>query len=412
MKNDFRKASRWIFLGVPLVAGMIVYMMNLTQSALWYDEAIEYFFSKYTSGAVPGSRYTSSMYERIVSTYQPPLYNWLMHLWLLFFDSEYSFRLAGVLITLLGTIGIFAGLSELTDYRWASLGSLLYVFTGSISYYALECAEYNLMLCCIAWTLYFYIKTILTDRVHSLVFFFIFACLSVYSQYGAVFLVVVLYLSFFTHFVYNKKKEMIKLLIILTAIVLVIAVMPLVWFFLLTQLQHQGTTSVSHSVYFANDRNVAVDFIVSVLSQLGFNFGGKGDLPQIARRLPTIVVAVAIIATIIAGLRKKKMLNNLVGVCIVSWLIYYIITACSLYGYNSWNAESLGTNNIGKSYGLFFTPLWVLTLTYGIYLFSIIVKEKVSKNIWMGYRVLFTIAVFIFCGVGMVSVYKLSKKDN
>lgn len=412
MKKDLNKASRWIFLGVPLLVGLIVYMMNLTQTALGYDESIEYFFSKYTSGAVPGGRYTSSMYERIVSTYQPPLYNWLMHLWLIFFDSEYSFRLAGALITLLGTMGIFAGLSELTDYRWASLGSLMYVFTSSISYYALECAEYNLMLCCVAWSLFFYIKTVLTDRMYSLVGFFIFACFSVYSQYGAVFLMVVLYLSLFIHFVCNKKKEMIKKLLILTVFVLVIAALPLAYFFLLPQLQHQGTTGISHNIHFANDRNIAVDFIVSVLRQLGFIFGGRGELPQIIKGLPTKVIDVAIIATIIAGLGKKKMLNNLIGICIVSWLIYYIMTACSLYGYNNWNAESLGTNNIGNRYGLFLSPLWILTLTYGIFLFSIIIKEKASKKIWMGYRVLFAFAVFIFCGVGVLSVYKPSKKDE
>lgn len=412
MKNDLKKSLRWIFLGVPLVVGLIVYMMNLTQSALWYDEAIEYYYSKYMFGAVPGGRYTSNMYERIISTYQPPLYNWLMHLWLIFFDSEFSFRLAGVLVTLLGTMGIFAGLRELTDYHWASLGALLYIFTGSIAHYALECAEYNLMLCCVAWTLFFYIKVILTGRRYSLTGFFIFASFSVYSQYGAAFLIIALYLSLFIHCIRNKNRDMMKWLITLTAIVLVIAVLPLVWFFLLPQIQHQGTTSVSHRFHFAKDRNIFVDFIVSVLKQLVWNFKARGELPKIIKGMPLGAVCIAGIATIIAVFQKKKMLNNFVGVCIISWLIYYIATACSLYGYNSWNAESLGTDNIGGRYGLFFSPLWVLVLTYGIYLFSTIVKEKTSKNVWMGYRMLFLAAISIFCGVGIVSICKPDKKDD
>lgn len=135
-------------------------------------------------------------------------------------------------------------------------------------------------------------------------------------------------------------------------------------------------------------------------------------MSKIIRVLPLGIVGVAGMATIVAVFQKKKMLNNLVGICIASWLIYYIMTACSLYGYNSWNPESLGTDNIGGKYGLFFSPLWVLVLIYGIYLFSIIVKEKASRNIWIWYRVLFAIAVFTFCGVGMISVCKPDKKDD
>lgn len=54
LKDNLKKPSGWILLGVPLAVGLIVYIMNLTKSALWYDEAIEYFYSKYMFGAVPG----------------------------------------------------------------------------------------------------------------------------------------------------------------------------------------------------------------------------------------------------------------------------------------------------------------------------------------------------------------------
>lgn len=412
MKNDLKKLSKWIFLGVPLVVGLIVYMKNLTQSALWYDEAVEYFYSKYMLGAVPGGFNTNSMYERIVNTYQPPLYNWLMHLWLVFFDSEFSFRLAGALVTLLGTMGIFAVLSELTNYHWASLGSLLYIFTGSVAYYALECAEYNLMLCCVSWTLFFYIKAMVTGKTLSLAGFFIFACLSVYSQYGAAFLIITLYLSLFIHCLRSKNKEIIKRIILLTVFVLVVAVLPLIWLFLLPQIQHQGITSVSHNIHFAKNRSMIVDFIMSVLKQLHWNFGVRGELPRIIRGLPLGVVGVAGIATIIIVVRKNKMAVHLVCICIASWLIYYIMTACSFYGYNSWNAESLGTDNIGGKYGLFLSPLWVTTLVYGAYHFSIFVKEKASNITWILYSVLLAIAIFIFCGAGIVSVGKPNKKDD
>lgn len=193
----------------------------------------------------------------------------------------------------------------------------------------------------------------------------------------------------------KKNKEMIKGLVILSAFVLVIAALPLVWFFLLAQIQHQGASGVSHSIHFARG-NMAVDFIMSAVAQLRFSFSVRGELPRVIRALPQVVAGAAGIATIAAVFRKNKMLNNLAVVCIASWLMYYIMTACSFYGYNSWNPESLGTNNIGGRYGLFLSPLWVLVLIYGTYLFSVTVKEKVPGNIWIWYRAIFVAAVFVF----------------
>lgn len=101
-----------------------------------------------------------NMYERICRTYQLPLYNFLMYFWLLF-DSEFGFRMAGILTTLIGAVGIFKAVDEQTgNGAWANIGIILYVFTYNIAYYGLECAEYNLMLCCVAWIVLFYIRVI------------------------------------------------------------------------------------------------------------------------------------------------------------------------------------------------------------------------------------------------------------
>ena len=191
MKTDSGYKKKWIFLGIILIAGFITYILSLTASGLWYDEAIEYYFSKFVSGKVPGGFGKTSMYERILRTYQPPLYNWLMHIWLIFFDSEAGFRMAGVITTLLGAIGIFLCIDKITNYKWASFGTCLYIFSAVVSYYGLECAEYNVMLCCISWTIYFYIMCIKKQNLTSYIGFFLFACLSVYSQYGAAFLIVI-----------------------------------------------------------------------------------------------------------------------------------------------------------------------------------------------------------------------------
>ena len=188
-KTQEPEKRKYIWVVLVFLAVFILLCLNATRSGLWYDESIEYYFSRVSSGPVPGSRDSGSMYERIVETFQPPLYNWLMFLWLSFFDSEFGFRLAGILTTVLGGIGFFLALKKVTETRWAAIGSAVYLLTGRILIYALECAEYNLMLCLLCWTLCFFVYALLEKKTYQIIGFFLMACLSVYSQYGAVFVI-------------------------------------------------------------------------------------------------------------------------------------------------------------------------------------------------------------------------------
>ena len=83
---------------------------KLTNSSLWYDETIEYWYSKIMIGTLPNNIYKgelSNMYQRIVTTYQPPLYNFLMYFWLKLGDGEWWFRFSGVILGLICLIGIY-----------------------------------------------------------------------------------------------------------------------------------------------------------------------------------------------------------------------------------------------------------------------------------------------------------------
>ena len=89
------------FLMLAFVIAGIFYLTHITTTGLQFDEGIEYFYSKYMT-ALPVNLHESpsgNMYERIISTYQPPLYNIMMYCWLCLFDSEFFFRLAGVIVT-------------------------------------------------------------------------------------------------------------------------------------------------------------------------------------------------------------------------------------------------------------------------------------------------------------------------
>lgn len=397
MKTNSGNNKKWLFLGGILLAGFLTYILSLTASGFWYDEAIEYYFSKVISGKVPGGFGKSTMYERILSTYQPPLYNWLMHIWLIFFDSEAGFRMAGVLTTLLGAIGIFCGIDKLINYKWASFGTCFYLFSTAVARYGTECAEYNLMLCCISWTLYFYIMCIKEQKTKNYIGFFLFACFSVYSQYGAAFLVLILYLSLVIKNIKDKNFKILKTMILMSVIVAVVAAFPLIWFFMLPQMDNQGSATVSHIPYFRNS-NIIIDFIISIVVQVAWNFHPSGLYNSKMYYIQPALAGIAGLVTLAALLRRDKTLKHLAGLCICSWIIFYIAVACSFYAYNGW-MPTRGTENMGKSYGMFFIPLWTLTLCYGIYIFTGWIKAKAGKNIFRGYTILLAAAMCIYIAI-------------
>lgn len=317
---------------------------------LWLDEAVEYFYSKVMFGSIEGVNESANMYERICSTYQPPLYNILMYVWLKFFDSEFSFRLAGILTTLVGMLGIYAALLKVSNHRWASLGAVIYIFIPRIAYYALECAEYNLMLCCESWTLYFFVSFLNERNNKSLAGFFIFSSLSVYSQYGAAFFVAGLYITLLIRF-FKDKHTMFKFLCA-TLITGMVAVLPLAYFFMISQMKHQGSIGISHMPLVS--WNTFYDLIRGIIIQVKWDLsvGNIGwSITGIAARIMIILLfAATSVILFIAAFRYRKLFTFFLSACTISWLIYYLCVITSFYAYTSWGSN----RGFGNRYGLLF----------------------------------------------------------
>ena len=399
------KPSQWLPVAGMLLLILVLFCLNATRSALWYDESIEYYYSKVASGPVPGGRATTSMYERITETYQPPLYNWLMHLWLMVFDSEFGFRLAGILTTIIGGIGLFLAMKKLTGYQYALFGTAAYLLTGRVADYALECAEYNLLLCCVCWTLCFFLYSIMDGERKHIIGFFVFSCLSVYSQYGAVFIILPLYGTMMIH--YLRKKEKIRELLILSGLAAIVAGL-LVVFFLLPQLSHQGTSGVSHSPVFKKG-NPVVDFLYSTAFCLGFTSGNSLSIVILC------VCAVVAVVTpfLVKNQRARTVLFQLLAVGAFAWIVYYIATAFSFYGYNEWDG-SRGTNNIIGRYFLFITPMIMLLIVTEAYWFIKAITERMGaketfRRVISGILIL---VVLVYCGMGIRKVFHLRIKDD
>lgn len=393
IKNNVVK--KYSVLGIILLIGLVFYVLNATKSGLWYDEAIEYFYSKFASGSVPGGFGKTNMYDRILTTYQPPLYNVLMFFWLSAFDSELAFRLAGILVTLVGAIGCFLAIEEyLHDSIWSYIGTTFYLFSSGVVYYALECAEYNLMLCFVAWTVYFFLRVINRSDWKSLVGFFVFACLSVYSQYGAAFIVVGMYASIFLFFLFEKKFSGLKKMLLASIITCIVAVVPLVVFFVYPQMIGQGSVAVSHQPYFQHNPVVA------------FIFGGRRTLITLFGEKTVYIVFILFLFSFFAVFVKTKVMIFPVISLAIAWTLYFVAVCCSFYGYNSWFPEYIGYMNLGGRYSLFFIPGIVVTLTLGMGIIAQWIKEKNTK----GYNLLVICVVLGFVAFSITEIYRTSIK--
>lgn len=159
-----------------------IFMMlfNLMHSSLWGDEWVEYDISQ---------KDISNMVGAIRGTFQPPLYNFIMHFWLKAGNDILWFRLFNVLLGTISGIFLYKTVKFLTSEKVA-IGT---VFTLSITYqwiYCIqECSEYSLMLMFIFMTLYFFVKAIHTKKLLYEIGFVLGCVGAMYSQYGAFFVV-------------------------------------------------------------------------------------------------------------------------------------------------------------------------------------------------------------------------------
>lgn len=411
--NKALSTKKYFSLAAVLLVAAVLYIANLTRSALWVDEVVEYFFSKVLVGEVPGVPGLTNMYQRICSTFQPPLYNVLMYIWLLFFDfGEASFRLFGVLVTLAGAVGIFFCIDKLCGAAFAPLGTLLYLLSPGVFYYALECAEYSLMLTSLCWTLYFFLCAVDDGTLRSCLGFFIFACLSVYSQYGAAFPVLVLYILLAVRR-FREHKGCAQLLVC-TLVTAIVAVVPLLVFFLMPQMQHQNSLTVSHTPAFRV--NFFVDFFIGIIQVIRVVFLHVATSYTVFSQpknllfllCQVLIIGAACVLVLILLCKKNKAVSYLFLCCGLVYILYFIASVCSFYGYNGYDQQSvapLGGYNFGGRYALFFAPLLVVLLTCG---WSVLYKSIQKKK----GKVPMIIGAAGFCILGCIILFAGWEKDD
>lgn len=270
-KNIYGRYHTFIYGILTMIISWIILSRKLCHSGLWFDEATEYWISKVARGSIPGIRDGSDMYTHIKGTFQPPLYNIILHFWLMIFDSEKGFRYSSVLFVALAAVAFYFLVSNLCENEIMGVSfSVIYISLFCMPIFAQECAEYALLICMLSWTLYFWVMLVVKYSMKRLVLFMMFACMSIYSQYGACFAVaamtVVLLLRLL---IYKEWKKVYTTLIVYAAFLLILGV-PLCYFFLLPQISEAHRAVTTHSMTF--EGGFFLDFVNSLVEVSKFAY--------------------------------------------------------------------------------------------------------------------------------------------
>lgn len=372
------------FMGVAFAFYIVISVYKLTNASLWFDEAVEYWFSANFIGDLSydfgfDNAETKNMYERIITTYQPPLYNFVQYFWLKISDSVWWFRFFGIVMGFIGMLGIFKSVKLSTGKaNVASLAVIMSSCVYQLLYYWRECAEYCLMLASLCWCIYFWIKCIKELSRKNIVIFVIAAIIPVYSQYGAIFPIVSLAISLW---VYCILKKNVKRFVDATVSFIgasVFAGLPLYLFFVKKQMLHQQGGSVE-LVPIAFEGNIVSDVWGKLHTVFRWCLASVYSVES-----SKIILCILLICFMFVVIKGDELCRCLVGVNALTWIIYYLAVKMGAYAYGRY----------GERYSLFLIPMWIISDTIIIYrLYSMSINRRYFcryKSIYMG-------VIFVLC---------------
>lgn len=419
--TELKKKEWWIahLSGLLFIFVSVFYFIiacyKLTYASLWFDEAIEFYYSLHLFSAhvpTPGTflfPQDGNMYQKIIKTFQPPLYNFLMFFWLKINQSEWWFRFAGVVTGYCGSLGIYKTIKQRCNWGLATLSMLTFLGNSRVLYYIQECSEYNLLLAFIPWTVYFFLQALEKKLWKNIILFIVFSVLSVYSHYGAVFVVMPMLLLVFIDTILSKNWKNLKKLLIGYICAFIFAAIPLYVFFLKLQISHQPVKAISGIIPFFYE-NVIYDFFKSFFEIFKWNI-----LPPTCYNDPAIIPKFTILIFIFIILcgyflfkSRNKILRYLIITNVITLGLYYFAVKTKIYAYPIYAQD--GWNGFFSRYGLFFIPLWVLSFFYIIYnsfyIFHVLKVHKFFPSVFI------FILFFSLYGIINYSLHHTPKIDN
>lgn len=335
-------------------------LFRLTNSAPWGDEWVEWFVSRTPFRDL-------QMYNRIITTFQPPLYNALMHIWLspLQSFSLLWFRLFNVVIGSVSGYFLFSSIKKLYHVPAACVALCSLAACHEWVYCIQECSEYALMLMFLFAALYFYIKVASFFSWRAVVAFLLSCVGAAYSQYGSVFVILPLALLFYFRTILEKeipRKKKIIVTLLYAGCVLAFAA-PLYIFYVKAQLAHNEIAGHTET------------FTFSLLSQFHLVMGNMikyllhwnaetQDAWRFFWDFLSVILIAAVIFLIVMGIKGKfsRVKLDILITLLSAYVLFYLLVQLHIYAMLH-PGESLG---FYSRYSYFYIPIFSVALPVAI----------------------------------------------
>lgn len=345
---------------IAICFSFFLFMMvfNLMHSALWGDEWVEY---RYSQKAIK----SGAMYKAIIKTFQPPLYNFVMHFWLKISQSIVWFRFFNVVIGFITAIFIYATNSKLYSKKVGLISISALAVCYQWVYCIQECSEYALMLTCLSISIYFYVSCSQRFSYPTFLGFVLFSVLAIYSQYGTVFVTIPLLTLFFIKIVFDKKEQLKRKNAVfgIYAFSFIAFAVPLYVFFLSKQLANNEIAE--NAVHFSGDLLRDIPFAFGQI--IGYLYGmyAGSVWPVIFSVMSVTVLALGTI--VIFNTKSDWTKKSIIITLILGYVLHYVLVQLHIYAMVHPN-ESGG---IFARYSYFYIPICCVA-------FPIIVGENIK----------------------------------
>lgn len=297
-------------------------VFNLMHSSLWGDEWVEYYYSQ---KAIK----TGDMYNAIISTFQPPLYNFVMHFWLKINQSLRWFRLFNVVIGLISALFIYKANRMLYTRKVGMFSIAILAVCFQWIYCIQECSEYALMLMCLCVAIYYYVSCNIRFSYINLMGFILFSVLAIYSQYGSVFVAIPLMTLFFVKYIFDSKNDFGRkvIIIVIYAFSFLLFAVPLYLFFLSKQLEHNGIAE--NTVSFNGSIIRDIPFVFGQI--LGYLFGvNEGTVWPIVFAIISVIVIV-LCSMIIMNLKIDWPKRSIIIALAFGYVLHFVLVQMHIY---------------------------------------------------------------------------------
>lgn len=354
-----KQIPEWLTAGIAFIYYWIMALYKLTTAPIWQDEAMEYYCSIPVKGAIRGVTEYATMYERMAYIQQqPPLYNWVMCIWLQIHDSEWWYRFSSVVMGFVAVLGLYVVIRELCNRYVAALSVIVFSSIYILMYYMKEASEYALFIMLLTWTIYVYLHILQEISVKELIIFTVLCVADIYTHYGAVFVIVPMAVQVLWYAVRGKNAVMIRTTLTSYVTAVVAAGIPLVYFYILPQSTNSNSTLGMDKAIEITGNNIIFDFFDSLMWVLRWcMLDYDRDWDKLTWAIWILLFGLLIISIFCFVKTRKKVIRYLIGCNIGVYVLYYILTKLNVYAYG-W---------FGNRYNMFILPIWFITIVVVLY---------------------------------------------